>query len=119
MVALRLASLFGLVTLFVLAQIATFVYKITRNRFYAPFHFSGGFLSATLLYSIYGNLLLALLGTVGIGVLWEIYEYLLWRFVLKDDKYKQEKQDTINDIVLDFGGGLTALLIFLLLNLKL
>lgn len=105
-----------MITLFALAQIATFIFKITRDRFYAPFHFAGGFLVATLLYSITGNYLYAVLGTLGVGVLWEVYEYLLWRFVLKDDKFKQEKQDTINDVILDFLGGVFVVVFLLLSN---
>ena len=105
----RLASLLGLITLFVLAQIATFTFKITRNRFYSPFHFAGGFLVAFLLFSITGNYLYAVFGTLGVGVLWEIYEYLLWILVLKEKRFKQERKDTINDLILDVLGGLSAL----------
>jgi len=114
--SLVIASLLGLISLFVLAQLATFIFKITRNRFYSLFHFAGGFLVSTLLFRLSGNYLYAIFGTLGIGVLWEIYEYLLWRFVQKDDKFKQERKDTINDIVLDFLGGITAIVIFLLNN---
>lgn len=110
---LKFFSLFGLVILFLLAQIATFKYSITRNRFYAPFHFVGGFLSAIFLFSFTGNYLAAVFGTIGIGVLWEIYEYLLWRFVLKEKRFKQERQDTLNDLVLDFVGGISAVAIFI------
>ncbi len=112
--SLRLASLLGLILLFALAQIATFAFKITRNRFYSPFHFAGGFLVATYLLSLYGNYTYAILGTIVVGVLWEVYEYFLWK-ILKDDRLKQERRDTIYDIVFDFLGGLTAVVIFLLL----
>ncbi len=115
MANLRLVSTLGLILLFVLAQVATFKFNIIRNRFYAPFHFAGGFLVATLFYSFTGNYFYAVVGALGVGFLWEVYEYLLWRFVLKEDRFKQEKMDTIADIVLDFAGGLTAAIIFFLL----
>jgi len=109
--------LFGLILLFALAQITTFVFKISRNRFYSPFHFAGGFLAALFSFSFVGNYLLALLLTIAIGVLWETYEYLFWKFVLKKKKFKPEREDTIQDIVLDFLGGITAVVILLLNNL--
>jgi len=113
---LKIASLIGLILLFVLAQIATFVFKITRDHFYRPFHFAGGFLTASLIYSINPNILIVILGTLLVGVLWEVYEYMLWRFILKDDRFKQEREDTIEDIALGFLGGLAAVVIFLLNN---
>jgi hypothetical protein len=115
MANLQLVSTLGLILLFVLAQISTFKFNIIRNRFYAPFHFAGGFLVGTLLFSLTGNYIYTVFGTIGVGFLWEVYEYLLWRFVLKEDRFKQEKMDTIADIVLDFAGGLTAAIIFFLL----
>lgn len=69
----------------------------------------------TLLFSLTGNYIYTVFGTIGVGLLWEVYEYLLWRFVLKEDRFKQEKMDTIVDIILDFAGGLTAAIIFFLL----
>ena len=68
--SLRLLSLIGLVTLFVLAQIATFVFKISRNRFYTIFHFAGGFLSTLFFFSFVANYAVALFLTVLLGVLW-------------------------------------------------
>lgn len=114
MVNLRLVSTLGLILLFVLAQISTFKFNIIRNRFYAPFHFAGGFLVSSLLFSLTGNFIYAVFGTLGVGFLWEVYEYLLWRFVLHEDRFRQEKMDTIADVVLDFAGGLTAVIIFYL-----
>lgn len=112
--SLMVASLLGLISLFALAQITTFVFKITRNRFYAPFHFAGGLLLAIFFFSLFGSYTFALLATLGTGVLWEVYEYLLWKFVLKKKKFKPERKDTVQDIVLDFLGGVTAVAILLI-----
>lgn len=111
--SLRLFSFFGLISIFALAQIATFVFKITRNRFYNLFHFAAGILLAIFFFSFFGSYTFALLATLVTGVLWEIYEYLLWKFVLKKKKFKPERKDTVQDIVLDFLGGLTAVVILL------
>lgn len=113
---LKLASILGLIVLFVLAQIATFKFNITRSRFYAPFHFAGGFLIGTLLFTISGNFAYSVSGTLAVGLLWEVYEYLLWKFVLKKKRFKQERLDTIEDVIFDFFGGLTASLILIILS---
>ncbi len=113
---LKLASILGLIALFVLAQVSSFKFNITRSRFYAPFHFAGGFLVGTLLFSLSGNFAYAVSGTLAVGLLWEAYEYLLWRFVLKKKRFKQERGDTIEDVILDIFGGLTASLILIILS---
>lgn len=49
---------------------------------------------------------------LGIGVMWEIGEWGLWKYFLKKKKYRPEKQDTINDICLDVIGALAGVIFF-------
>ena len=63
---------------------------------------------ALLFYGLTGSYALAIGGTLAIGVAWEIYEVIIWKYFLKARKYKPKKDDTRNDLVLDFVGSLTA-----------
>ena len=120
-----MVGLGGLIALFVLAQFAGFVLKIRSDGFYKPFHFAGGFLTAVLMFAVinkisagqilFGDLAAYVLSlTVIVGILWEIYEWLLWRYFLKVKKLKPQRADTINDLMLDFLGGALAILILFL-----
>ena len=101
----------GLGILYVLAQISTFVFDITDNEYYNYFHFTGGVLTGLLMYSFTNNYVSALLLTIVVGGLWEVHEWMLWKFFYHKKKFKQEKDDTINDLVLDSVGALTALVV--------
>lgn len=50
------------------------------------------------------------MATLIIGISWEIYEWFLWKYVLKKEVFKPKKQDTINDLVLDSLGAITTIL---------
>jgi len=108
---MKLASFLGLILLYASAQIATFVFKKTDNEFYNYFHFTGGVLVGLFMYSFTNNYLTAFLLTIVIGLLWEVHEWILWKFFYHQKKFKQEKDDTINDLVLDGVGALVALVV--------
>jgi len=99
-----LLGLIGLISLFLVAQITTYIFGILSDRFYAPFHFLAGVMLGLLFYSITLNGLATILISLSIGTLWEVYEYLMWKFVLKKKIYKPKKSDTIADFCLDFLG---------------
>ena len=111
---MRLSSLLGLAALFSLSQVTAYFFKFTRNSFYSPFHFAGGFMLAFFYFGFLGNYLTVVFLILITGLLWEIYEYLLWKFILKSAKFKPERQDTINDLLLDLMGGVAGLLILYL-----
>lgn len=90
-----------------------------------PFHFAGGFLTGAFLFAVISKISVSQVAfgdiaaytltlTVIIGILWEVYEWLLWRYFLKVKKLKPQRADAINDLVLDLlGGALAVLIIFL------
>ena len=102
-------SLLGLLGLYVISLITSFIFDIQDNRFYMPFHFLGGFLLTLLFFGITKNPGLAVMLTLLTGISWEIYEYLLWKYFLKKKKFKPQRRDTINDFFLDFLGALLAI----------
>lgn len=55
-----LASI-GIISLFVVSQITSLKLGITNNLFYAPFHFTSGFLLGVLFLSLGANKVLTLL----------------------------------------------------------
>lgn len=98
---------------FALAEISSFVFKIRTNIYYSFFHFVGGGLTYLFLLSIINNNIVSLIGVLVVGILWEIHEWILWKYILKKKRYKPEKKDTLNDIVLDIFGGLTVYFLIL------
>lgn len=104
-------SIVGLTTLYLVSNITSLVFGITNNRFYALFHFLGGTLATLLFLSITGGIAVSILLTLLTGIFWEIYEYLLWKYLLKRKKFKPQRQDTINDFFLDFLGAVFAVLL--------
>lgn len=108
---IRLFSLLGLVIIYILSNICGFVLNIRSNRFFTIFHFAGGLLTALFFFSFFNNYLFVLILTVVTGVFWEVYEWLLWKYVLKKKQFKPERQDTINDIIVDILGAIVALLL--------
>ncbi len=115
---MQLFSFWGLVALYILANISGFVIGIRDERYYRYFHFTGGLLATLFFFGFVGNYILALFLTGVLGVLWEIYEWLLWRYLLKKKKYKPMRKDTINDLILDMVGGIVAIVLLIFTNGK-
>lgn len=105
----------ALLALFLLSYISSLLLNLHNNDFFSHFHFVAGFLSTILFFLMFKNYFLALLLTVGTGVLWEFYELVSWRYLIKKKSFKPERKDTIEDIILDFTGGLLALVILALI----
>lgn len=101
--------LIALILLYVSANFFGFVVKIKNDLFFYPFHFLGGVLIALLIYTLTGNTTLAFIGTLGVGILWEVYEWLLWKHVLKKKEFKPKNLDTLFDIMCDTAGALVIL----------
>jgi len=62
------------------------------------------------------NSILGVLFVFIVGVLWEIYEWLRYRYFFKEKIYKPEKIDTINDLILDTLGAIVGIGIWKLLH---
>lgn len=103
-----LDSFIALIFLYFLSYISCYLFKIHSNKFYRWFHFAGGFLIYIFVNSLINNSLLSLFITILVGIAWEIYEWLLWKFILKRKLDKPGKKDTTDDLIKDFLGGLTA-----------
>jgi hypothetical protein len=100
---------------YVMAEVSNFVFKIYSNNYYSVFHFVGGALTYLLLLSITQNSILSLVGVLIVGILWEIHEWLLWKYFLKKGIYKPEREDTMNDIIFDVLGGIVVYILILIL----
>lgn len=105
---ITLYSFFALVFLYFLSYISYYLFKIHSNKFYKWFHFAGGYLTYILVNSLMGNWLLSLIAVVLVGIAWEIYEWLLWKYILKRKSEKPQRKDTLDDLFKDFLGGLSA-----------
>ncbi len=101
-------SVLGLTILFITAHISFHVWHIDNDRYYSIFHLSAGGLVAIVWYGLIGNLGAAVFLTVVVGLVWEIYEVLMWIYVLKKKRFKPDPVDTRNDLMLDFVGALLA-----------
>ena len=104
----------ALLALFVLAYTGGLLLNLHNNDFFSHFHFVAGFLTTILFFLLFKNYILALSLTVGIGIVWEFYEVVSWKYLIKKKSFKPERKDTIEDIILDFIGGLLALVILVL-----
>ncbi len=102
-------SFTGLVSLYSLSLFTSYVLNISSDKFYAPFHFLGGMLVGLFFFSLTRNAALSLALTLTVGLLWEIYEQIIWKVFIKKKKYRPGRQDTINDLVLDLLGSLLAI----------
>ena len=96
----------GMAALFVAAEVCSFVFKIHAEKFYRIFHFAGGALTYLLFLNLTQNRLLSLGLVFGTGVLWEIHEWVLWKFFLKKKVYKPGGRDTKDDLLMDVLGAL-------------
>ena len=101
-------SFITLVFLYFLSYICSYLFKIRSNKFYKWFHFAGGFLIYIFVNSLINNQLLSLFIVILVGIAWESYEWLLWKFIFKRKFEKPGKKDTTDDLIKDFLGGLTA-----------
>lgn len=107
-------SLLGLVSLVILSYITTFAFHIRSDEFYNYFHLAAGILAMFFFYSLTTNFLLSILLTELIGIIWEVYEWLEWKIILKKKKYQPQPDDTKNDLVLDFVGSLVGVVALVL-----
>ena len=108
-------SFLALILLYALANICDRVFNIHSNKFYKMFHFAGGFFVYIFINSLISNKLVSLFGVILVGVVWEIYEWLFWKYVSKRKIDKPQKKDTTNDLFMDFWGGTSALILTSLL----
>lgn len=97
--------LISLLGLFVTAEAASFIFKVHSQRFYVVFHLAGGALVYLLFWNLIQNPFLSLFLVFVVGVLWEIHEWLLWKFFLKKKIYKPGGKDTLNDLLMDVLGA--------------
>lgn len=100
-----------LLALFLTAEFCDHILKIMDQKFYSIFHLLGGSFTFLLLNSILKSYLYAAGLTFVIGVIWEIHEWILWKYFLKKKKYKPEARDTKNDLIVDMTGATIALLV--------
>jgi VanZ family protein len=107
--SLPFQSLIALIALFLIAQVTTFIFGVRNEKFYAPFHFGAGILLGIMFLSILKNSLAAIVLSITVGFLWEIYEQIIWKYVLKKERFKPRRQDTINDLFLDLLGSLVGI----------
>lgn len=99
-------AIFILFCFVIVAQIANYVFHVDNDNFFAPFHFACGALVAIIIAQILGNYGAAVYLTLVVGLAWEVYEVLLWKFVLKKKKFAPDPIDTRNDLVLDLIGAM-------------
>lgn len=108
-ISLTIFSFTGLVVLYFLSLFTSYKLKISNDNFYAPFHFLAGGLVGLFFYSLSSNLKLSLLLTLVVGIIWEIYEQIIWKVFVKKKQLRPKRQDTVNDLILDVLGSLLAI----------
>lgn len=104
-------SSIALVFVFVLSYTCGWAFKIRSDKFYRPFHFTGGFLTYVLADSLSFNQITGLILVIFVGIAWEIYEWVFWKYLSKRKIDKPRKKDTTDDLIMDFVGGLSALIL--------
>lgn len=109
--SLAVKSLIGLIALFLVAQTTTFVFGVRNEKFYAPFHFGAGVFLGIIFFGLLGSPFQTIVLTIFLGILWEIYEEVMWKFFLKKRIFKPQRQDTVNDLFLDFLGSVFGIFI--------
>lgn len=113
---ITLLSLVGIAYIFILAEISDLKFKIHSDKFYNFFHFSGGFVSCLFFFSITANIFLSLLFVLTTGILWEVYEWVDWKFFRRNKLYKPKKEDTLEDLILDVLGALSMLIVLFMVG---
>lgn len=106
-----LISFAGLVLLVLTSYITSLIFDIHNNTFYGFFHFAGGILLYLFLYALFKDRIIALILVMVMGVIWEIHEWLMWKFVLKKKIFKPQKEDTRNDLIVDFLSTLAGVIL--------
>ena len=106
------SSALGLIFLFLLSEITGSVFKIYRNSFYSYFHFVGGGITFLFWYSLIQIKMVCLFLTLATGIVWEIYEWVRWKYFIKEKKKKPQRGDTATDIILDVVGGILITVLF-------
>lgn len=109
--SLTILSLTGLILLYSLSLFTSYKLNISNDNFYAPFHFAGGLLTGMFFFSLTERAPLAVILTIMVGILWEVYEQIVWKLFVKKKKFQPKLPDTINDLVLDFLGSVVAVLL--------
>jgi len=104
-------SAFALLFVFILSYTCDWVFKIRSDKFYRLFHFAGGFLIYILADSLSIGKIAGLIFVVLVGIAWEIYEWAFWKYISKTNIDRPKKKDTTNDLIMDFVGGLSALIL--------
>jgi len=107
-VNITILSLAALFFLYILSYACSYVFKIYSNKFYRIFHFAGGYLIYVFINSLVKNWLLSLFGVIVIGILWEIYERVFWKYISRRKRDRPQKKDTTDDLFMDFLGGISA-----------
>jgi hypothetical protein len=107
-VNITLYSFVALTFLYFLSYVCSYLFKIRSDKFYKWFHFAGGYLIYIFTNSLINNWLISLIITIFVGIAWEIYEWLSWKYIFKRKLEKPQKKDTIDDLIKDFLGGLSA-----------
>lgn len=105
-------SLLALFIIFLVSRITDYVFKIRNDTFYRPFHFAGGFFVTLAAFDITKSFISSIVITIIIGLLWEAYEWALWRYIPYFHKRENKPgiEDTKNDLLLDLLGSVSALL---------
>ena len=104
----------GLLILLLVAETASFVFKVHSQRFYVAFHLVGGALVYLFFLILTQNKFFSLGLVLTIGLLWEFHEWVLWKFFLKKRVYKPGGGDTRNDLLMDLLGALSIYVIQIL-----
>lgn len=105
-----------LIILYIGAKISTVVFKIYNDAFYSPFHFAAGVATSMFFWSLTQNIIISIVGTIIIGLLWEVWERIEWKYFLKDKRLKPKKMDTIYDLFYDTLGAVITILSITLLK---
>lgn len=109
---LTFVSLLGLIILYFFSLYAGYVLHILNDAFYAPFHFLGGVFTALFFYSLTQNVFLTVPFVLTIGVLWEIYEQVVWKVFVRKNKLRPKLNDTASDLIFDTLGALLIVFLF-------
>ncbi len=111
---ITLLSALGLLFIFILAEVSYLRFKIYSDRFYSFFHFAGGIISYLFFYGVTNDYKTSFFFVVATGILWEIYEWVEWKYFRKKIIDKPRTKDTIEDLILDvIGAGVMLILLAL------
>lgn len=112
--SLLIVSVIVLFLLFVIAYIYNLVFKVYSDKFYRIFHFLGGGFSFLFFWSLTKLVFLSFFFVLLISILWEIHEWVMWKFVFKKKALKPGEKDTLDDLFLDMIGAFVFYLLTML-----